>query len=251
MSISLRGQSKHRLCKIPLSGNKYITAINSKNTRKKVYQAVLKYAAFERTKQFALEYLICTLDSRNVTDDVQFLLDSNGVDGNLCNEPIAGLRNGPIASLNRIAMFVFSTFVVSRNPLTADLAKSLVDKIIQHMDDPASNFYGSFLHAVIHLFESSLICTKASYSYGIKILFESLKTYFFRCSRTDIKNTLNVLMHFLRDTTEMPMLSMETNDLLHIFNLNFRILDETYIPSTLPNGIDLRGKNIILCISAI
>ena len=41
-------------------------------------------------------------------------------------------------------MFVFSTFVVSRNPLTADLAKSLVDKIIQHMDDPASNFYGSF-----------------------------------------------------------------------------------------------------------
>ena len=159
-----------------------------------------------------------------------------------CNEPIAGLRNGPISSLNRIAMFVFSTFVVSRNPLIADLAKSLIDKIIQHIDISASNFYGSFINAVIHLFESSLICTKASCSYGIKILFESLKTHFFKCSRTDIENTLNVLLQFLRDTTEMSTLSMETNDLLHFFNLNFRILDETYIPTTLPNGIDLRGK---------
>ena len=66
-----------------LSGNKDITAINSKITRKKAYQAVLKYAALERTKQFALEYLIYTLDSRNVTDDVQFLVDSNDIDGNL------------------------------------------------------------------------------------------------------------------------------------------------------------------------
>ena len=73
VNISLRGQAKHRLCRNVVSGNKDITAINSKITRKKAYQAVLKYAAFERTKQFALEYLICTLDSRNVTDDVQFL----------------------------------------------------------------------------------------------------------------------------------------------------------------------------------
>ena len=142
----------------------------------------MKYTALERTKQFGLEYLIYTLDSRNVTDDVQFLVDSNDIDGNLHNKPITGL--------SRIAMFVFSTFVVPRNPLIADLAKSLIDKIIQHMDDPASNFYGSFLHAVIHLFESSLICTKASYSYGIKTLFGSLKTYFLDVQEQTLKTHL-------------------------------------------------------------